>query len=70
MSNYILTRIDTLQQELETLKRMLIAQDQTDRPRIRLKGIWKGAEIPDTLLEEAKQSLASKDFNSHTQQSS
>jgi hypothetical protein len=70
MTHYILTRIDTLQQELETLKRMLISQDQSDRPRVRLKGIWKGAEISNDLLEEAKQSIVSKDLNKQGNQSS
>jgi hypothetical protein len=71
MSNYILTRIEALQQELERLKEKVMIQEQRDRrldypqenrPKTQLRGIWAGVEIPDELLEEAKDSLVSKDY--------
>ncbi|MER3433300.1 MAG: hypothetical protein C4288_07695 [Leptolyngbya sp. ERB_1_1] len=62
MRHYILTRIEAIQQELETLKQMLIAQNQSDRRTIRLRGIWKGVHISDQLLEEAERLLISKEF--------
>jgi hypothetical protein len=70
MSNYILTRIEALQQELERLKEKVMIQEQRDRldypqddrPKIQLRGIWAGVEISDELLEEAKNSLVSKDY--------
>ncbi len=58
MRQYILTRIDSLQQELESLKHLLIAQDTTQpTQKIRLKGIWKGAQISDELFQEVKASI-------------
>lgn len=62
MSNYIFTRIEAIQQELETLKQKVLTQEQgnADRPRTQLKGIWKGIDISEQLLEEAERSLMSK----------
>lgn len=70
MSNYILTRIEAIQQELEILKQKVLTQEQRDAPdrvptahsKPQLRGIWKGVEISDQLLEEAKRSLIAKDF--------
>lgn len=63
MSNYILTRIETLQQELETLKQKVLTQEQPNRVcTTQLRGIWKGVDISESLLEEAQRSLISKDL--------
>jgi hypothetical protein len=70
MSNYILTRIEALQQELERLKEKVMIQEQRDRldypqddrPKTKLRGIWAGVEISDERLEEAKNSLVSKNY--------
>jgi hypothetical protein len=63
MINYILTRIETIQQELETLKQKVLTQEQSNRVRTtQLRGIWKGVDISESLFEEAKRSLISKDL--------
>ncbi len=70
MSNYILTRIEAIQQELETLKQKVLTQEQRDSPsevsadsaKPQLRGIWKGVELSDQLLEDAERSLIAKDF--------
>jgi hypothetical protein len=56
MSNYILTRIEAIQQELETLKKMLIAQNQSDRHPTQLEGLWEGVNLSDELFDEAEKS--------------
>lgn len=70
MSNYILTRIEAIQQELEILKQKVITQEQRDSPsgvsadsvKPKLRGIWKGVELSDQLLEDAERSLMAKDL--------
>jgi hypothetical protein len=63
MSNYILTRIEAIQQELEMLKgKVMIKEQRENCPKTQLRGIWKGVEISDEQLEEARQSLVSKDY--------
>ena len=63
MSDYILTRIDAIQQELEALKKILAAQNQSDHRSTQPRGIWKGVDISDQLLEEAKKSAFSTAYN-------
>ncbi len=64
MSNYILTRIEAIQQELEILKQKVLTQEHRDSPdRVpKLRGIWKDVEISDQLLEDVERSLIAKDF--------
>jgi len=49
---YLLKRIETLQEELEFLKRTLLKKGG-DCP-VRLSGIWKGVDFSDEDIEEAK----------------
>ncbi|MCU0548655.1 MAG: hypothetical protein MUC48_04835 [Leptolyngbya sp. Prado105] len=63
MSNYILTRIEAIQQELDMLKRkVLTPEGGSAKASPQLKGIWKGVNIPEDAFEEAKRSLLSKDL--------
>jgi hypothetical protein len=66
MSNYILTRIEAIQQELEMLKQKVLLQGQGEAKKEhspqQLKGIWKGVKISEQMFEEAERSLMFKDF--------
>jgi hypothetical protein len=49
---HLVKRIETLQEELELLKRTLLEKGG-DCP-VRLSGIWKGVDLSDEEIEEAK----------------
>ncbi|WP_181314368.1 hypothetical protein [Phormidesmis priestleyi] len=53
------------------LKQKVLTHEQSEVakncPKTQLRGIWKGVEISDQLLEEAKRSLISKDFRDKEQ---
>jgi hypothetical protein len=51
MSQYVLLRIQVIQEELEALKKMVI-HHQTQ-----IKGLWKDVGISDDDLEEAKKAV-------------
>jgi len=49
---YLIKRIETLQEELEFLKRTLLKKGE-ECP-VRLGGIWKGVDFSDEEIDEAK----------------
>jgi hypothetical protein len=49
---YLVKRIETLQEELEFLKRTLLKKGR-ECP-VRLGGIWKGVDFSDEEIDEAK----------------
>jgi hypothetical protein len=49
---YLVKRIETLQEELEFLKRTLLKKGG-DCP-VRLSGIWKGVDFSDEEIDEAR----------------
>ena len=51
---YIITRIGAIEAELRRL-RQFVSRDRTDR--VTLRGIWKGADISDEQIEDAKRSM-------------
>ena len=51
---YLLKRIEMLQEELDALKRVII--NKTKKEKVTLRGIWKGVDITDEEIEEAKSS--------------
>lgn len=53
MSEYILARIQAIQQDLEELKSYI----KNPKRRVKLKGLWKGVNISEEDIEEAKQAV-------------
>ncbi|MGL4880472.1 MAG: hypothetical protein ACRC8K_05345 [Waterburya sp.] len=54
MSNYVLIRIEALQKELETLKKVVNYQLQNSKQTTQLRGLWKGVETTEEEILEAK----------------
>ena len=55
-SEYVLARIQAIEQELADLKKVLISEIEIPK-KTKLKGLWKGIKITDDDIEEAKQSI-------------
>lgn len=55
MDTYILKRIEMMEQELAYLKKLLL--NNGDLKTVSLWGIWRGMDISDEEIEEAKRSL-------------
>jgi hypothetical protein len=51
---YLIKRIEMLQEELESLKRAVLKQG-AEKP-VQIRGIWKGVDISDDDIEEARTS--------------
>lgn len=51
---YVVARLEALERELRALRQLLTEQD---RRSIKLEGLWKGVEISEGDLEQAKRSL-------------
>jgi hypothetical protein len=62
MSHYVLQRIQAIQDELETLKKIVESESQNTSKVVNLKGLWKGIDITDQDLMEAKNSVFRSDF--------
>jgi len=56
-SSYVLARIDAIQQELEQLKRTLSCLVEGKKRKTKLKGLWKGVEVTEEEIEEAKRAV-------------
>jgi hypothetical protein len=52
--SYLIKRIEMMQEELESLKRTILKQDTGKT--VQIKGIWKGVDISDNEINEAKSS--------------
>jgi len=58
MSQYVLLRIQSLQEELESLKKIVSHQLlQSQRKTTSIKGLWKDFEINDDDFADAKRVL-------------
>ena len=57
MSQYVLLRIQVIQEELEALKKTVIHQLEGSRNKTQIKGLWKDVGISDDDLEEAKKAV-------------
>lgn len=57
MSEYVLVRIEALQQELESLRKLIARSAESHKRKTKLKGLWKGVEINEGDLEEAKRAV-------------
>lgn len=54
ISEYVLARIEALQQELESLRKVVAYSVERPRRTTKLKGLWRGVEVTEEELEEAK----------------
>ncbi|HIC92505.1 MAG TPA: hypothetical protein EYP21_10725 [Syntrophaceae bacterium] len=52
-----LARVEAIQQELEQLKKALAHQVGGTKGRTKLKGLWKGIEVTEEDMEEAKKAI-------------
>lgn len=57
MSQYILVRIQAIQNELETLKKLVINQGKESPNQTKIKGLWQDIVVNDEDLEEAKKAM-------------
>lgn len=63
MSHYVLQRIQAIQDELETLKKIVESESQNTSKVVKIQGLWKGIDITDQDLIEAKNSVFRSDLN-------
>ncbi len=56
MSKFVLARIEALQQELESLKKLVDQQVET-RPKAQLKGLWQGVAFSEIDFEAAERAM-------------
>jgi len=57
INEYVLARIEALQQELESLRKVVAGHIESPGCKVRLKGLWKGVEISEEDVEEAQRAL-------------
>lgn len=57
MSEYVLARIEVIQQELEVLRKAVVHEMQGSRQKTELKGLWKGVEVTQEDLKSAQQAV-------------
>ncbi|MEC4812407.1 MAG: hypothetical protein SAK29_03895 [Scytonema sp. PMC 1069.18] len=57
MSQYVLLRIQAIQEELEALKKTVIYQLEGSRNKTQIKGLWKDVVVTDEDLEEAEKAV-------------
>jgi len=62
MSHYVLQRIQAIQDELETLKKIVESESQNTSEVVKIEGLWKGIDITDQDLMEAKNSVFRSDL--------
>ena len=62
MSHYVLQRIKAIQDELETLKKIVESESQNTSKVVKIQGLWKGIDITDQDLIEAKNSVFRSDL--------
>jgi hypothetical protein len=62
MSHYVLQRIQAIQDELETLKKIIESESQNTSNIVKIEGLWKGIDITDQDLMEAKNSVFRSDL--------
>jgi hypothetical protein len=57
MSQYVLLRIQAIQEELEALKKTVIHQLEGSRNQTQIKGLWKDILVTDEDLEAASKAV-------------
>jgi hypothetical protein len=61
-SEYVLARIQAIEQELADLRKVLVSEIESPR-KTKLKGLWKGINVTDEDIEEAKQAIFKDAYN-------
>ena len=54
MSNYVLIRIEALQQELENLRQVVLHETQGARRPTQLRGLWQGVQFSAADFDAAR----------------
>ncbi len=57
MSNYVLIRIEALQQELETLRQVVLHETQGARRPTQLRGLWQGVQFSEADFDAAQRAV-------------
>ena len=57
MSEYVLARIQAIQQELAQLRKVLVCQVEGRGRKTRLQGLWKGVKVTAEDLKEAQRAV-------------
>jgi hypothetical protein len=57
MSQYIIVRIQAIQDELETLKKLVSHPENEFRNKTKIRGLWQDIIVTDEDLEEAKKAV-------------
>ncbi|MBW4612523.1 MAG: hypothetical protein KME21_04445 [Desmonostoc vinosum HA7617-LM4] len=57
MSQYVLLRIQAIQEELEALKRTVLHQLEGSRNKTQIQGLWKDILVTEQDLEEAEKAV-------------
>ena len=61
-SEYVLARIQAIEQELADLKKVLVSEIENPK-KTKIKGLWKGISVTDDDIEEAKQAVFRDAYN-------
>ncbi|OGU37813.1 MAG: hypothetical protein A2X61_01665 [Ignavibacteria bacterium GWB2_35_12] len=59
MNEYVITRIESIQMELKELKSLLKPSKKIKKV-INLENLWKGIDISDSEIDEAKKAIFGK----------
>ena len=57
INEYLITRMQMIQKELEELQRVAKRQLQEPKRKVKLRGIWHGVRVSEEELHEAKQAI-------------
>jgi hypothetical protein len=63
MSQYVLLRIQSLQEELESLKKIVSHQLLQNRKPTYIRGLWKDFDINDDDIAQAKRAIFKDSVN-------
>ena len=61
-SEYVLARIQAIEQELADLRKVLVSEIESPK-KTKLKGLWKGINVTDEYIEEAKHAIFKDAYN-------
>jgi hypothetical protein len=64
MSEYVLARLQALQQELEELRKAMLYETQGPKRKIKLKGLWKGVHVTEEDVHEARRAVFKEAYKS------
>lgn len=67
IGEYVLARIEALEQELESLRKVGAYDVDDSGRKTKLKGLWKGIDVTEEDIEEAKRALFRDAYEFETQ---